>query len=44
MNSSREGETSRREGGEGVGGMRAHGKARMLTAILSLLPAILSNM
>ena len=30
--------------GEGGGGMRAHAKARMLTAILSLLPAILSNM
>ena len=43
MNSSREGETTRREGGGG-GGMRAHAKARMFTAILSLLPAILSNM
>ena len=43
VNSSREGETTRGEGGGG-GGMRAHAKARMLTAILSLLPAILSNM
>ena len=43
VNSSREGETTRRGGGGG-GGMRAHAKARMFTAILSLSSAILSNM
>ena len=42
VNSSREGETTRRGGGGG--GMRAHAKARMFTAILSLSSAILSNM